>query len=63
MPNMNPNYAPKPKVKTIVAAKTKVRPKPAKSMTPEDAAYDKLMKKYGYDVTKIPGWNGGKGTR
>lgn len=34
-----------------------------KSMSPEDKAFMKLMEKYKYDVTKIPGWNGGKGTR
>ena len=29
----------------------------------EDKAYRTLMEKYNYDVTKIPGFNGGKGTR
>ena len=34
-----------------------------KNMSPEDKAFLKLMEKYKYDVTAIPGWNGGKGTR
>ena len=34
-----------------------------KSMSPEDKAFLKLMEKYKYDVTAIPGWNGGKGTQ
>jgi hypothetical protein len=29
----------------------------------EDKAYRTLMEKYNYDVTKIPGFKGGKGTR
>ena len=29
----------------------------------EDKAYRQLMEKYNYDVTKIPGFKGGKGTR
>jgi hypothetical protein len=29
----------------------------------EDKAYRQLMEKYNYDVTKIPGFKGGRGTR
>jgi hypothetical protein len=29
----------------------------------EDKAYRTLMEKYNYDVTKIPGFKGGRGTR
>ena len=31
--------------------------------SPEDKAYRKLMEKYNYDVTKIPGFQGGGGTQ
>jgi hypothetical protein len=31
--------------------------------TAEDKAYRLLMEKYNYDVTKIPGFKGGAGTR
>ena len=31
--------------------------------TAEDKAYRTLMEKYNYDVTKIPGFKGGRGTR
>jgi len=31
--------------------------------TPEDKAFRKLMEKYNYDVTKIPGFKMGKGTQ
>ena len=31
--------------------------------SPEDRAFRKLMEKYNYDVTKIPGFKMGKGTK
>jgi len=34
-----------------------------KNLSPEDKAFLKLMEKYKYDVTAIPGWSGGKGTQ
>jgi hypothetical protein len=59
-----PKPAPvKSKAKVVDASKTPTRPTPAKSMTPADKAYSDIMKKYNYDPTKIPGWNGGKGTK
>jgi len=50
-----------------VTAKPTVKPKSPKpksksKMTPEDKAYSDLLKKYGNDVTKIPGFKNGKGT-
>ena len=38
------------------------KPKTKSKMTPEDKAYSDLLKKYGNDVTKIPGFKNGKGT-
>jgi hypothetical protein len=50
-------------LKTLDASKTPVRPTPKRDQTPEDKAFGDLMKKYNYDVTKIPGWQGGGGTQ
>jgi hypothetical protein len=38
------------------------KPKSKSKMTPEDKAYNDMLKKYGNDVTKIPGFKNGKGT-
>lgn len=50
--------------KPTVKAKRPTSPKPKtkSKMTPEDKAYSDLLKKYGNDVTKIPGFKNGKGT-
>jgi hypothetical protein len=37
--------------------------KPKSKMTPEDKAYNDLLNKYKGDVTKIPGFKYGRGTR
>ena len=52
-PGMSAKKTPKPTVK----------PKPKSKMTPEDKAYDSLLKKYKGDITKIPGFKNGRGTR
>jgi len=49
--------------KVMDASKTPVRPAPKRDQTPEDKAFGDLMKKYNYDVTKVPGWQGGGGTQ
>ena len=41
----------------------KATPKPKSKMTPEDKAYNDLLNKYKGDVTKIPGFKYGRGTR
>lgn len=41
----------------------KVTSKPKSKMTPEDKAYNDLLNKYKGDVTKIPGFKNGRGTR
>jgi hypothetical protein len=67
----------KSKVKKVAAAKPKVKASTAdtarkqatdraqmmRGESAEDKAYRKLMEKYNYDVTKIPGFKGGAGTR
>lgn len=52
-PGMSAKKTPKPTVK----------PKPKSKMTPEDKAYNDLLNKYKGDVTKIPGFKNGRGTK
>lgn len=47
---------------TPIAKPKPLKPKTKSKMTPEDKAYSDLLKKYGNDVTKIPGFKNGKGT-
>jgi hypothetical protein len=65
MPTKKPT--PKATSKTVTqvinAANITKRPAPKKPMTPADAAYNKLMQKYNYDPTQIPGWNNGRGSQ
>ena len=59
--------AAKPKVKaaTADAARKQAtdRAQMLRGESAEDKAYRKLMEKYNYDVTKIPGFKGGAGSR
>jgi hypothetical protein len=52
---------------TVQPKNIKKTPKPAvkpkSKMTPEDKAYNDLLNKYKGDVTKIPGFKYGKGTK
>lgn len=43
--------------------KPTVKPKAKSKMTPEDKAYNDLLNKYKGDITKIPGFKNGRGTR
>ena len=56
-----------PKKTTSIAANAKKTPKPTakpkSKMTPEDKAYNDLLNKYKGDITKIPGFKNGRGTR
>jgi hypothetical protein len=56
---------PKVKAKTADDARTQAtqRAQMLRGESAEDKAYRTLMEKYNYDVTKIPGFKGGKGTR
>ncbi len=53
---------PMPKKGTTKPTIKPMKPKTKSKMTPEDKAYDNLLKKYKGDVTKIPGFKNGKGT-
>jgi hypothetical protein len=59
--------AAKPKVKAATADDARMqatqRAQMLRGESAEDKAYRLLMEKYNYDVTKIPGFKGGKGTR
>jgi len=59
--------AAKPKVKAPTADTARMqatqRAQMLRGESAEDKAYRTLMEKYNYDVTKIPGFKGGKGTR
>ena len=48
---------------TKPTVRKKATPKPKSKMTPEDKAYNDLLNKYKGDVTKIPGFKNGRGTR
>ena len=54
-----------PTAKTADAARMQAtqRAQMLRGESAEDKAYRTLMEKYNYDVTKIPGFKGGKGTR
>ena len=57
----------KPKVKAptpdIARKQATDRAQALRGESPEDKAYRTLMEKYNYDVTKIPGFKSGRGTR
>jgi len=57
----------KPKVKAATADDARMqateRARMLRGESAEDKAYRLLMEKYNYDVTKIPGFKGGAGTR
>jgi hypothetical protein len=59
--------AAKPKVKAATADDARMqatqRAQMLRGESAQDKAYRMLMEKYNYDVTKIPGFKGGKGTR
>jgi len=59
--------SPKPNVRAatpdIARKQATDRAQMLRGETAEDKAYRKLMEKYNYDVTKIPGFKGGAGTR
>jgi hypothetical protein len=59
--------AAKPKVKASTADDARMqatqRAQMLRGESAEDKAYRTLMEKYNYDVTKIPGFKGGKGSR
>jgi len=59
--------ATKPKVKAATADDARMqateRARMLRGESAEDKAYRTLMEKYNYDVTKIPGFKGGAGTR
>lgn len=57
--NTKPKY---PTADSARGAATK-RAEMLRNETPEDRAYRKLMEKYNYDVTKIPGFKSGGGTQ
>ena len=54
-----------PTAKTADAARMQAtqRAQMLRGESAEDKAYRTLMEKYNYDVTKIPGFKGGRGTR
>lgn len=59
MPN-KPKPKPTPTPSRIQATK---KAQTLRNETPEDKAFRKLMEKYGYDITKIPGFKSGGGTK
>ena len=62
-----PKPSPKPNVRAatpdIARKQATDRAQMLRGETAEDKAYRTLMEKYNYDVTKIPGFNKGRGSR